>query len=106
MTFCQRLLVVCQLFTLMTQNTPLHLAWAKHGNFCLSSDGNRIANGVKVPCVFLVEVKMKNEKQRYVEWSTFFWADFFFWRVLLFFFVVAGFFRHFGSREQTFGMRS
>jgi len=29
-------------------NTPLHLAWAKHENFCLSSDGNRIANGVKV----------------------------------------------------------
>ena len=39
--------------TVITQNTPLHLAWAKHENFCLSSDGNRIANGVKVPCVGL-----------------------------------------------------
>lgn len=30
------------------KDSPVHLAWTKLANFCLSSDGNRIENGVKV----------------------------------------------------------
>jgi hypothetical protein len=29
------------------QESPVHLAWTSLANFCLSSDGNRIENGVK-----------------------------------------------------------